>query len=187
MLQIALTFAEELELEEKITELKIRLKDKPSLLQELKGSNRLFNRIRKFSFGTHKKIPIILYLLLVIDEGGLPLYSYNFSETEGMDDLLVSGLITAIINFSSEVLGKGIDTLRSINHEGRAVIIEQQENIMAVLVADNETFEGRLQVRKFLKEAIIKIKENISIKVINQEEFQPIVHEVFSDSPFTLK
>ncbi|MHA1482830.1 MAG: tetratricopeptide repeat protein [Candidatus Heimdallarchaeaceae archaeon] len=187
ILQIALAFAEQNELEEKIEELKIRLRDKPSLLQELKGSKRLFNRIRKFSFGAHKKIPIILYLLLVIDEGGLPLYSYNFSETEGMDDILVSGLITAIINFSSEVLGKGIDTLRSINHEGRAVIIEQQENIMAVLVADNETFEGRLQVRKFLKEAVTKIKENISIKVINQEEFQPIVHEVFSDSPFTLK
>ncbi len=186
-LQIALTFSEQHELEEKIEELKIRLRDKPSLLQELKGSKSLFNRIRKFSFGAHKKIPIILYLLLVIDEGGLPLYSYNFSETKDMDDLLVSGLITAIINFSSEVLGKGIDTLRSINHEGRAVIIEQQENIMAVLVADNETFEGRLQVRKFLKEAITKIKENISIKVINQEEFQPIVHSVFSDSPFTLE
>ncbi|MHA1808758.1 MAG: tetratricopeptide repeat protein, partial [Candidatus Heimdallarchaeaceae archaeon] len=54
-LQVALTFAEKLELEEKIKELKIRLRDKPSLLQELKGSNRLFNRIRKFSFGTHKK------------------------------------------------------------------------------------------------------------------------------------
>ncbi|MHA1345706.1 MAG: tetratricopeptide repeat protein, partial [Candidatus Heimdallarchaeaceae archaeon] len=121
-LQVALTFAEKLELEEKIKELKIRLRDKPSLLQELKGSTRLFNRIRKFSFGTHKKIPIVLYLLLVIDEGGLPLYSYNFTETKGMDDLLVSGLITAIINFSSEVLGKGVETLRSINHEGRAVI-----------------------------------------------------------------
>jgi len=186
-LQIALVFAEEHELEEKIEELKIRLKDKLSLLQELKGSKRLFNRIRKFSFGDHKKIPTILYLLLVIDEGGLPLFSYNFSKTKDIDDLLVSGLITAIINFSSEVLGKGVDTLRSINHEGRAVIIEQQENIMAVLVADNETFESRLQVRKFLKEAIIKVKENISVKVINQEEFQPIVKEVFSDSPFTVE
>ncbi|MHA1419546.1 MAG: tetratricopeptide repeat protein [Candidatus Heimdallarchaeaceae archaeon] len=186
-LQVALTFAEKLELEEKIKELKIRLRDKPSLLQELKGSNRLFNRIRKFSFGTHKKIPIVLYLLLVIDEGGLPLYSYNFTETKGMDDLLVSGLITAIINFSSEVLGKGVETLRSINHEGRAVIIEQQENIMAVLVADNETFVCRLQVRKFLKEAVTKIKENMSIQTIDQEEFQPIVHEVFTESPFSLK
>ncbi|MHA1466172.1 MAG: hypothetical protein ACTSQ2_13870, partial [Candidatus Heimdallarchaeaceae archaeon] len=106
---------------------------------------------------------------------------------KGMDDLLVSGLITAIINFSSEVLGKGVETLRSINHEGRAVIIEQQENIMAVLVADNETFVCRLQVRKFLKEAVTKIKENMSIQTIDQEEFQPIVHEVFTESPFSLK
>lgn len=186
-LQIALTFAEQLELEEKIEELKIRLKDKPSLLQELKGSKRLFNRIRKFSFGSHKKMPRILHLLLVIDEGGLPLYSYNFKEVKDMDDLLVSGLITAIINFSSEVLGKGVETLRSINHEGRAVIIEQQEDIMAVLVADNETFESRLQVRKFLKEALIKIKKNIPIREIDQEEFRPIVQDVFSESPFKPK
>ncbi|MHA1202509.1 MAG: tetratricopeptide repeat protein, partial [Candidatus Heimdallarchaeaceae archaeon] len=121
-LQAALTFAEQLEVEEKIEELKIRLRDKPSLLQELKGSKRLFNRIRSFSFGDHKNIPIVLYLLLVMDEGGLPLYSYNFTETKVMDDLLVSGLITAIVNFSAEVLGKGVETLRSINHEGRAVI-----------------------------------------------------------------
>ncbi len=186
-LQIALTFAEQLGLDEKIEELKIRLRDKPSLLQELKGSKRLFNRIRKFSYGAHKKIPIVLYLLLVIDEGGLPLYSHKFTETKEMDDLLVSGLITAIINFSSEVLGKGVETLRSINHEGRAVIIEQQENIMAVLVADNETFVCRLKVRKFLKEAVTKIKDNISIKTIDQEEFQPIVNDVFSESPFTIK
>ena len=111
----------------------------------------------------------------------------NKFEKENIDEILVSGLISAIISFSSEVLGRGVETLRSINHEGRAVIIEQQENIMAVLVADNETFEGRLQVRKFLKEAIVKVKENISHKVINQEEFQPIVEEIFSESPFTLE
>ena len=186
-LKLALKYAEKYNIEDKIEELQIRLRDRPSLLQELKGSKRLFKRIRRFSFGTHKKIPIILYLLLVIDEGGLPLFSYNFSEKQDMDDLLVSGLISAIISFSSEVLGKGVETLRSINHEGRAVIIEQQENIMAVLVADNETFESRLQVRKCLKEAVTKVKDSLSIKKLNQEEFQPIVQQIFSDSPFTLE
>ncbi len=186
-LHVALAFAEQLELDEKIEELKIRIRNKTSLLQELKGSKRLFNRIRSFSFGDHKDIPIVLYLLLVMDEGGLPLYSYHFTETKDMDDLLVSGLITAIVNFSAEVLGKGVETLRSINHEGRAVIIEQQENIMAVLVADNETFVCRLKVKKFLKEAVLKIKDNISLKEIDQEEFQPIVQDVFSETHFELK
>ncbi|MBY9001031.1 MAG: hypothetical protein KGD64_08965 [Candidatus Heimdallarchaeota archaeon] len=186
-LEKALAYAKMYQLEEKIEEVKIRLRDKSSLLQELKGSKRIFNRIRRFKFGVHKKIPKILYLLLVIDEGGLPLYSYNFSEKRDIDELLVSGLISAIISFSSEVLGKGVETLRSINHEGRTVIIEQLENIMAVLVADNETFEGRLQVKRFLKEAIVKVKNNISMKVINQEEFQSIVEEIFSESLFTLE
>ena len=172
---------------DRIEELQMILEQKKSLVQELRGSRKLFSKIRKFSFGTHKKIPIILYLLLVIDEGGLPLYSYNFSKKQDMDDLLVSGLISAIINFSQEVLGSGIETLRSIIHEGRSVIIERQENIMAVLVSDNETFESRLQVRKFLKEAMGTIKQKISAKPINQEEFQPIVKSIFEDAPFTVE
>ena len=140
----------------------------------------------KYSFGTHKKIPIMLYLLLVIDEGGLPLYSYNFSKKENIDNLLISGLISAIISFSQEVLGKGVETLRSITHQGRAVIIEQQDNVMAVLVADNETFESRLQVRKFLKEAVNQIRQKLGKEPVKQEELGPLVKSIFDESPFTL-
>ena len=186
-LKLGIKFAEENNFSDRIEELKIILEEKKSLIQELRGSRKLFSKIRKFSFGTHKKIPIILYFLLVIDEGGLPLYSYNFSKKQDIDDLLISGLISAIINFSQEVLGKGVETLRSITHEGRAVIIERQENIMAVLVSDNETFESRLQVRKFLKEAMSKIKKKVSARPINQEEFQPIVESVFAEAPFSVE
>ncbi len=172
--------------EDRIDELKIGLEEKNALIQELRGSRRLFSRIMKYSFGTHKKIPIMLYLLLVIDEGGLPLYSYNFSKKENIDNLLISGLISAIISFSQEVLGKGVETLRSITHQGRAVIIEQQDNVMAVLVADNETFESRLQVRKFLKEAVNQIRQKLGKEPVKQEELGPLVKSIFDESPFTL-
>ena len=186
-LEQGLEFAEEQKLEERIDEIKIRLRDKASLIQELRASKGLFNKIMTFSFGSHKKIPIILYLLLVLDESGLPLYSYKFSKKEVIDDLLVSGLISAIINFSAEVLGKGTETLRSINHEGKAVIIEKQDNVMAVLVADNETFESRLQVRKFLKESISKIKVKLELKAIKEEEFHPLVESIFESSLFEVE
>ncbi len=186
-LKLGIQFAEKNNFSDRIEELNIILEEKKSLIQELRGSRKLFSKIRKFSFGTHKKIPIILYFLLVIDEGGLPLYSYNFSKKQDIDDLLISGLISAIINFSQEVLGKGVETLRSITHEGRAVIIERQEKIMAVLVSDNETFESRLQVRKFLKEAMSKIKKKVSARPINQEEFQPIVESIFAEAPFSVE
>jgi len=185
-LKVGIIYAEKYNFSDREDELKMILDEKKSLTQEIGGTRKLFSKIRKFSFGTHKKIPIILYLLLVIDEGGLPLYSYNFSKKQDMDDLLISGLISAIINFSQEVLGKGVETLRSINHEGRSVIIERQENIMAVLVSDNETFESRLQVRKFLKESMRKIKLKISAKPINQEEFHPLVKTIFDNAPFEI-
>ncbi len=185
-LKNGIEYSEKNNLEDRIDELKIGLEEKTALIQELRGSRRLFSRIMRYSFGSHKKIPIILYLLLVIDEGGLPLYSYNFSKKENIDDLLISGLITAIINFSQEVLGKGVETLRSINHQGRAVIIEQQNNVMAVLVADNETFESRLQVRKFLKEAVNQIRQKLGKDPVKQEELGPLVESIFEESPFTL-
>ena len=183
-LKQGLEYAEKYKLEDRIDEINVRMRDKTSLIQELKGAKKLSHKIMTFSFGTHKKMPILLYLLLVMDEAGLPLYSYSFSEDEGMDDLLVSGLISAIITFSSEVLGKGVETLRSINHEGKAVIIEQQGNIMAVLVADNETFESRLQVRKFLKEALESISKRIKTKKVDEEELRPLVETIFETSPF---
>ncbi len=186
-LEQGLEFAEEYKLENRVDEIKIRLRDKASLIEELRASKGLFNKIMTFSFGSHKKIPIILYLLLVLDESGLPLYSYKFSKKEVMDDLLVSGLISAIINFSTEVLGEGTETLRSINHEGKAVIIEKQDNVMAVLVADNETFESRLQVRKFLKESISKIKVKLQLEAIKEEEFHPLVESIFESSPFEVE
>ncbi|MCE7743394.1 MAG: hypothetical protein GOP50_13165 [Candidatus Heimdallarchaeota archaeon] len=186
-LKQGIEFAGAHKFDDRVDELNVILEQKKSLIQELRGSRKLFSKIRQFSFGTHKKIPIILYLLLVIDEGGLPLYSYNFSKKQDIDDLLISGLISAIINFSQEVLGKGVETLRSIIHEGRSVIIERQDNVMAVLVSDNETFESRLQVRKFLKEAMGTIKQKITAKTIDQEEFQPLVETIFKEAPFTVE
>jgi len=185
-LKQGLEYAEKYKLEDRIDEINVRMRDKTSLIQELKGTEKLSHKIMTFSFGTHKKMPIMLYLLLVMDEAGLPLYSYSFSEDEWMDDLLVSGLISAIITFSSEVLGKGVETLRSINHEGKAVIIEQQGNIMAVLVADNETFESRLQVRKFLKEALVTISSTMKTKQVEEAELRPLVETIFESSPFKL-
>jgi tetratricopeptide (TPR) repeat protein len=186
-LKEGLRFSEKHNLTDRAEEINMRIRDKISLVEELRGPKRLFRKIMSFSFGSPKKIPIILYMLLVIDEGGLPLYSYKFSRKESIDDLLVSGLISAIINFSAEVLGKGTETLRSINHEGRAVIIEKQENIMAVLVADTETFESRLQVRKFLKESITKLKDRLEIEQVNEEEFHPLVESIFEASPFSIE
>ncbi|MHA2309327.1 MAG: hypothetical protein ACXABJ_08625, partial [Candidatus Heimdallarchaeaceae archaeon] len=186
-LKAGLEFAEKYNLADKAEEIQMRLRDKISLIEELRGPKRLFKKIMSFTFGSPKKIPIILYMLLVIDESGLPLYSYKFSRKESIDDLLVSGLISAIINFSAEVLGKGTETLRSINHEGRAVIIEKQENVMAVLVADTETFESRLQVRKFLKESIIKLRHKLALEQVNEEDFHPLVESIFEASPFTLE
>jgi tetratricopeptide (TPR) repeat protein len=186
-LKTGLEFAEKYNLADRAEEIQMRLRDKISLIEELRGPKRLFKKIMSFSFGAPKKIPIILYMLLVIDEGGLPLYSYKFSRKESIDDLLVSGLITAIINFSAEVLGQGTETLRSINHEGRAVIIEKQDNVMAVLVADTETFESRLQVRKFLKESISKLRDKLALEQVNEKEFHPLVESIFEASPFSLE
>ncbi|NPD90114.1 MAG: tetratricopeptide repeat protein [Asgard group archaeon] len=186
-LKTGLNFAERYNLADRSEEIQMRLRDKISLIEELRGPKRLFKKIMSFSFGSPKKIPIILYMLLVIDEGGLPLYSYKFSRKESIDDLLVSGLISAIINFSAEVLGKGTETLRSITHDGRAVIIEKQENVMVVLVADTETFESRLLVRKFLKESIPKLRDKLALEQVNEEEFHPLVESIFKASPFSLE
>ncbi|UJG41335.1 MAG: tetratricopeptide repeat protein [Candidatus Heimdallarchaeum aukensis] len=173
-------FARTRGLKEEEIYLKESLTNKKNLTKiTLEGTQILFRKIRMFSFGKHKTVPTKLYLLLAINEAGIPLVSHSFTEEEMVDDLLVSGLISAIINFSSEVLGKGGETLRSINHEGKAVIVEKKDNVMGILVAEDENFEMRLELRQFLQKALDKLVSGLPIVRENDSEIFSIIEEVF--------
>ncbi|UJG44128.1 MAG: hypothetical protein K9W46_02850 [Candidatus Heimdallarchaeum endolithica] len=173
-------FAKIRRLKEEEEELKESLTNKKNLSKiTLEGTQILFRKIRMFSFGKHKTVPTKLYLLLVINEAGIPLISHSFTEEEMIDKVLVSGLISAIINFSSEVLGKGEETLRSINHEGKAVIVEKRGNVMGILVAEDENFEMRLELRQFLQRALDKLVSEQPIVRENDSEIISIIEEVF--------
>ncbi len=104
------------------------------------------------------------YGIIVLDlEKGHPAYSYYLSERFNADTVLISGLLSAISNFSSEIMNKE-SSLKTINYEGFTIIIEQGNQYAAVLVSDNETLDSRKKLRYFIYEF--------------EEKFAPRVAEV---------
>jgi hypothetical protein len=87
--------------------------------------------------------------LIAIDRvSGLPEYVYYFDTKVQVDSSLVSGFVTAISSFTNELMEtKGL--LRSINHEGFALLMEHTESRTVTLVASEETFDVRYLLREF--------------------------------------
>lgn len=183
LLKQGLTFAKKLGLSDKIEELNLLIEELAPAAS-LNSAERFFKKIRLFAFGKYKKIPTEIDLILLINEGGTPLFSYSFDTKDSSfnDDMLISGLISAIVSFSKEVLGReGAECLRSIKHEGKNVLIEEGDDIMAILVVRHETFETRLILRKFLKNVSSLMENKRRDKLLEMKDIMPLIEKCFED------
>jgi hypothetical protein len=117
------------------------------------GFSKAIDRVSAFkSAGSPKKVPTpTVSALIAIDRvSGLPEYVYHFDTKVKVDSSLVSGFVTAISSFTNELMEtQGL--LRSINHEGFALLMEHTESRTVTLVASEETFDIRYLLREFSK------------------------------------
>jgi hypothetical protein len=100
--------------------------------------------------GKLKSIPFpTLHTIMALNRGsGLPEFVHSFGESPSVDSAIVSGFISAIATFTSEMMGdKGL--LRSITHEGFVLMMEYTDSRIIALVASEETFETRYRLHEF--------------------------------------
>ncbi len=123
-----------------------------------------------------------LYILLTLSRNsGLSEYVYKFDSDIDMDSGLISGFVSAITTFSSEVMGK-IGMLRSINHEGFTLMMEHTKNRIITLIAEEESFDIRYLLREFASTFQEKYPEVI-LEGIGEDTFRwadEFVQELFS-------
>ncbi|MHA1929518.1 MAG: tetratricopeptide repeat protein [Candidatus Thorarchaeota archaeon] len=94
--------------------------------------------------------PLLRALVALGRKSGLPEFVHYFDADLEMDSSLLSGFISAITAFSSELMGdRGL--LRSINHEGFTVMMEYTDHRIVTLIADKETFDIRFLLSEFTK------------------------------------
>jgi tetratricopeptide (TPR) repeat protein len=115
------------------------------------GFSKAIDRVSAFKpAGSLKQVPTpTVSALIAIDRNsGLPEYVYYFDTKVQVDSSLVSGFVTAISSFTNELMEtQGL--LRSINHEGLALLMEHTESRTVALVASEETFDIRYLLREF--------------------------------------
>lgn len=97
--------------------------------------------------------------LYVVMKDGRGVYSKSFAKVE-VGSELVSGMLSAITSFVKETT-KSEDYLRLIDHGDIVLLIEYGTNVFATLLAERETPEIRMRLKRFLKE----FEENYSDKL----------------------
>ncbi|MEM2143503.1 MAG: tetratricopeptide repeat protein [Candidatus Thorarchaeota archaeon] len=122
--------------------------------------------------GAMKEVPMprLMLLLVLNSNSGLHEYTYRFDPSIDLDSSLVSSFISAITTFSSRLAGD-VGLLRSINHEGLALMIEHTQDRMIALVAQHESFELRYRLQQFAKEFDLAYPPRDDIEVVRPGEF----------------
>ncbi|MBD3197519.1 MAG: hypothetical protein GF317_20870 [Candidatus Lokiarchaeota archaeon] len=123
--------------------------------------------------------------LMVIDkDNGLPMISYS-SEEQPLDKVLISGFLTAMDNFVSE-LGGGSDTMKDINYKGLYVQASYGEYIKIALFlsesADKSLIERLNYLTNYLEthygDEIKEFRESGSTTIFDIKKINPLFREI---------
>ncbi|MCG3260106.1 MAG: hypothetical protein H7644_10185, partial [Candidatus Heimdallarchaeota archaeon] len=103
-----------------------------------------------------KRMPQVYFLNIFTDEGSY-VYSYYFNRQFPINDVLISGLISAIRTMSSEVFGSG---LRGIDFEGKKLLVESFGRFCGILACDRDSFNARTKLYNFVQRFNQKFEDN---------------------------
>ncbi len=103
--------------------------------------------------GLSKEIPFsIMGCLVIHTQSGLDVFSKIVDERLSGDTALISGVISAVSTFTSELTRDSRGNLQSIVHQDIAVILEPGENLTFALLVDQDTYEARALLRRFMED-----------------------------------
>jgi len=85
-------------------------------------------------------------LLLIIGEGGLPLFSTHFKERFTVTDDLISGFLTAFNSFCTELFSKGLDRAKFGEH---MILIQPVKPFSVCYFFKGQTYIAKQKLNKF--------------------------------------
>lgn len=99
--------------------------------------------------------------ILVMTDSGLPIYSRYFDEEIKTQDMLLSGLITAVSSFIKDVFASETGgSLKSISHEHVTIIIERiSQNVSLVFFSEKDSANIQLKLIQMAREIELQTKE----------------------------
>ncbi|MFX1569107.1 MAG: tetratricopeptide repeat protein [Promethearchaeota archaeon] len=125
-------------------------------------------------------------VLLIISEGGRPLFSESFAEEWAFEDHLFGGFLTAINSFSDEMFSKGLDRA---NFGDYTIIMNSLDPFLVCYLFKGQSYLAQQRVTKFID----KIKENAEmwekfnkfnqacqlVQLKDIPSLEPLINEIF--------
>jgi hypothetical protein len=118
--------------------------------------------------------------LFITTTDGLSMFNYTFG-IQKIDPALISGMLTAIISFVKEAT-KSRQFLRTIEHGDVVLVVEFGKHVFGTIVADHETPDLRIKLRKFIdkyEEKHADILQNFTGRVPDAEKDQKLAESIF--------
>ena len=127
-------------------------------------------------------------VLLIISEGGRPLFSESFAEEWAFEDHLFGGFLTAINSFSDEMFSKGLDRA---NFGEYTIIMNALDPFLVCYLFKGQSYLAQQRVAKFIDHIkddaeIWKTfhKFNQACQLVQLKDIpslKPLIHEIFID------
>ncbi|MFW9906313.1 MAG: MFS transporter [Candidatus Thorarchaeota archaeon] len=106
--------------------------------------------------------PLDFNLLLVIEEGGLPIFDYSFNKEldTSIELTLLSGALKAVSSFMSETM-KDKGDLNLVRHGNHFILTEIKEGLSAAIFSNKQDPELHSALRDFLERFYVRYAENL--------------------------
>ncbi|MFX1490428.1 MAG: tetratricopeptide repeat protein, partial [Promethearchaeota archaeon] len=110
-------------------------------------------------------------LLLIVSEGGIPLFSYSFKEEESIDSEIFSGFLTTIDYFINEMFSEGLD--RAIFGE-HTLLMKSIPPFFISYIFKGDSYYALQRTDRFIEQ--LQTEGNIWQKLIKYSEISKTVH-----------
>ncbi len=87
--------------------------------------------------------------LLIISEGGKPIFSHSFSEDQDFEDHLFGGFLSAINSFINEMFSEGLDRVIFGEH---TILINSLSSFFICYVFKGQSYSAQIRITSFLDE-----------------------------------
>ncbi|MFW9895110.1 MAG: tetratricopeptide repeat protein [Candidatus Thorarchaeota archaeon] len=129
-------------------------------------------------------------LLLILSEGGIPVFSQNFVEDQSIEDHVFGGFLSAINSFINEMFSEGLDRVIFGDH---TILVDALTPFFICYVFKGQSYSAHLKIRAFIEgiqndkeiweniESFYKRNQEIQLKDV--PSLKPLIQDIFIDKP----
>ncbi|MHA1217592.1 MAG: tetratricopeptide repeat protein [Candidatus Heimdallarchaeaceae archaeon] len=127
------------------------IEENASLAVRIKASQvdkLILNMINRATFDLEEIENDTPVVLMILDENGIPFFSYQFGDEDQVDQILFSGFLSAINNIIQEVFStKG--SLKRIEHQNYLLVFRQIEDVIICYAFKGSSYSASKKIESF--------------------------------------